>query len=284
MNDNYNYVLNNLGVNLTNNEWLRHIEKYFGEKDTKKFCEYLINARNICRKIDIRNIIYSGSMSVFSMVDDEQLAIFNIFRPIDIESNIVKNIGLEKVKIKCNKRDIELDKEIKKYGYSYSKIKFNFKVENIKDTFQSKYINVVCSEKNTENEFFKNTISIAKAFRQPYILITDKIPKIKTPQMIIKGKIYNTETREVIKEVNDITIKEIEKYLMLTSNSKVSYEVPYYKNKNIIDINETKAIFDLDYYGKYKQAKVKEFNPYSMNTGMLKMALLNKFSSKDYNN
>lgn len=284
MNNNYNYVLNNLGVNLTNNEWLMHIEKYFGEKETKKFCEYLINARNICRKNNIRNIMYSGSMSVFSMVDDEQLAIFNIFRPIDIESNIVKNIGLEKVKIKCNKRDIELDKEIKKYGYSYSKIKFNFKVENIKDTFQSKYINVVCSEKNTENKFLKNTISIAKAFRQPYILITDKIPKIKTPQMIIKGKIYNTETREVIKEVNDITIKEIEKYLMLTSNSKVSYEVPYYKNKNIIDINETKAIFDLDYYGKYKQAKVKEFNPYSMNTGMLKMALLNKFSSKDYNN
>lgn len=83
---------------------------------------------------------------------------------------------------------------------------------------------------------------------------------------------------------NNEWLRHIEKYLMLTSNSKVSYEVPYYKNKNIIDINETKAIFDLDYYGKYKQAKVKEFNPYSMNTGMLKMALLNKFSSKDYNN
>ena len=284
MNNNYNYVLNNLGVNLTNSEWLMHIEKYFGEKETKKFCEYMINARNICRKNDIRNLIFSGSMSVFSMVDNEQLAIFNIFKPIDIENNIVKNIGLEKVKSKYNKRDIELDKEIKKYGYSYSKIKFNFKVENIKNTFQSKYVNVVCSEKSSENQFLKNTISIAKAFRQHYILITDKIPKIKTPQMIIKGKIYNTETREVIKEIKDITIKEIEKYLMLTCNSKVIYEVPYYKNKNIIDINETKAIFDLDYYSKHKQAKVKDFNPYSMNTGILKMALLNKFSEKDYNN
>ena len=58
MNDNYNYVLNNLGVNLTNNEWLRHIEKYFGEKDTKKFCEYLINARNICRKNVIKESLY----------------------------------------------------------------------------------------------------------------------------------------------------------------------------------------------------------------------------------
>ena len=284
MNNNYNYVLNNLGVNLSNNEWLMHIEKYFGEKETKKFCEYMINARNICRKNDIRNIIYSGSMSVFSMVDNEQLAIFNIFKPIDIENNIVKNIGLEKVKSKCNKRDIELDKEMKKYGYSYSKIKFNFKVDNIKDTFQSKYVNVVCSKKNTENQFLKNTINVAKAFRQPYILITDKIPKIKTPQMTIKGKIYNTETREIIKEIKDITIKEIEKYLMLTCNSKVIYEVPYYKNKNIIDIDKTKAIFDLDYYSKQKQAKVKDFNPYSMNTGILKMALLNKFSAKDYNN
>ena len=283
MNNNYNYVLNNLGVNLTNNEWLMHIEKYFGEKETKKFCEYMINARNICRKNDIRNLIFSGSMSVFSMVNNEQLAIFNIFKPIDIENNIVKNIGLEKVKSKYNKRDIELDKEIKKYGYSYSKIKFNFKVENIKNTFQSKYVNVVCSEKSSENQFLKNTISIAKAFRQHYILITDKIPKIKTPQMIIKGKIYNTETREVIKEINDIKIKEIEKYLMLTCNSKVIYEVPYYKNKNIININESKAIVDLDYYSKRKQAKVKSFNPYSMNTAMLKKALLNKFSEKNYN-
>lgn len=283
MNDNYNYVLKNLGVNLTNNEWLMHIKKFFGEKETKKFCEYMVDARNICRKNDIRNIIYSGSMSVFSMIDNEQLAIFNIFKSIDIENNVVKNIGLEKIKTKYTKKDMELDNEIKKYGYSYSKIKFNFKVENVKNTFQSKYVNVVCSEKSTEKEFLKNTINIARAFRQQFILITDKIPKIKTPRMIIKGKIYNTETREVIKEINDITIKEIEKYLMLTCNSKVTYEVPYYKNKNIININESKAIVDLDYYSKRKQAKVKAFNPYSMNTAMLKKALLNKFSEKNYN-
>lgn len=152
MNDNYNYVLKNLGVNLTNNEWLMHIKKFFGEKQTKKFCEYMVDARNICRKNDIRNIIYSGSMSVFSMIDNEQLAIFNIFKPIDIENNIVKNIGLEKIKTKYTKRDMELDNEIKKYGYSYSKIRFYFRVENIKDTFQSKYVNVVCSEKSTEIE------------------------------------------------------------------------------------------------------------------------------------
>ena len=29
MNDNYNYVLNNSGVNLTNNEWLMYIKNYF---------------------------------------------------------------------------------------------------------------------------------------------------------------------------------------------------------------------------------------------------------------
>ena len=29
MNDNYNYVLNNLGVNLTNNEWLMYVKNYF---------------------------------------------------------------------------------------------------------------------------------------------------------------------------------------------------------------------------------------------------------------
>lgn len=283
MNDNYNYVLNNLGVNLTNNEWLMYVKNYFGEAETKNFCEYVIDARNICRKKDIRNMVYSGSMSVFSMIDNEQLAFLNFFRPIDTENIFVKNIGLEKIKKKYNKKDMKLDKEIKKYGYSYSKANFYFKSKNVKDTFQSKYINVVCSEKSTEDEFLKNMIDIARLFNQKIILITDKIPKIKTPKMIIKGKIYNTETREVIKEVNDITIKEIEKYLMLTCNSKVTYEVPYYKNKNIIDINESKAIVDLDYYSKRKQVKVKKFDPYSVNTAMLKMALLNKFSEKNYN-
>ena len=283
MNENYNYLLNNLGVNLTNNEWLMHVKKYFGEEKTEKFCEYMVESKNICRKNDIRNMIYSGSMSVFSLIDDEQLAIFNIFRPIDIENNIVKNIGFEKIKIKYNKKDVELDKEIKKYGYSYTKINFNFKIENIKDTFQSKYVNVVYSEKSTEKEFLKNTIEIARLFRQKVILITDKIPKIKTPKMIINGKIYNTETGKPIKEVNDITIEKIEQYLRLTCNSKVVYEVPYYKNKNIININESKSMIDLDYYSKQKQEKIKKIDPYSMNTAMLKMALLNKFSEKNYN-
>lgn len=109
MNDNYNYVLNNLGVNLTNNEWLMHVKNYFGEEEAKKFCEYVIKSRNICRKNDIRNMIYSGSMSIFSMLDNEQLAFLNIFRPIDTENN------LEKIKTEYNKKDMKLDKEIKKY-------------------------------------------------------------------------------------------------------------------------------------------------------------------------
>ena len=283
MKDDYKYVLNNLDINLSNNEWLMYIKNFFGEEETKKFCEYVIDARNICRKNDIRNMIYSGSMSVFSMLNDEQLAFFNIFKPIDIENNIVKTIGLEKIKMRFSKKDMELDKEIKKYGYSFSKIKFNFKVENIKDTFQSKYINVVYSENSTENEFVKNTINIARLFNQQFVLITDRIPKIKAPKMIIKGKIYNTETGKVIEELEDITINEVEKYLTLTSNSRVFYEIPYYKNKNIININETKPIIDLDYYSMQKQLKVKEYNPYSMNTGMLKRALLQKFSEAYYN-
>ena len=32
MNDNYNYVLNNLGVNLTNNEWLMYVKNYFNNR------------------------------------------------------------------------------------------------------------------------------------------------------------------------------------------------------------------------------------------------------------
>ena len=281
--DNYNYILNNLGVNLTNSEWLMYVKKYFGEIETKKFCEYVIDARNIYRKNDIRNMIYSGSMSIYSMIDNEQLAFLNFFRPIDIENIFVKNIGLEKIKKKYNKKDIKLDKEIKKYGYSYSKANFYFKSKNVKDSFQSKYINVVCSEKSTENEFLENMINIARLFKQQVILITDKIPKTKIPKLIIKGKIYNTETREVVKEIENITIEEIEKYLMQTCNTKVIYEVPYIKNKHIININKTKPIVDLDYYSKEKQEKAKDFKPYSLNTGMLKMAFMQKFSSKEYN-
>ena len=283
MNENYNYVLKNLDVNLTNGEWLMYVKNYFGGEETKKFCEYVIDTKNIYRKNDIRNIMNSGSMSIYSLIENEQLAILNYFKPIDIENIFVKNIGLDKIKVKYNKKDINLDKEIKKFDYSYSKIKFYFKVENVKDTFQSKYINVVCSEKNTESEFLENMIDIARLFRQRFILITDKIPKIKTPRMIIKGKIYNTETREVVEEIENITIEEIEKYLMQTCNTKVMYKIPYYKNKNIIDINETKPIVDLDYYSKDKQEKVKTFNPYSLNTGWLKMAFMQKFSLKGYN-
>ena len=283
MNDNYNYVLNNLGANLTNNEWLMYVKNYFGEAETKNFCEYVIDARNICRKNDIRNMIYSGSMSVFSMIDNEQLAFLNYFRTIDTENIFVKNIGLDKIKSKYNKKDMKLDKEIKKYGYSYSKAMFYFKAKNVKDTFQSKYINVVYSEKSTEDEFLRNMLNLAGLFKQKVILITDKIPKIKAPKMIIKGKIYNTETREVIKEIGNITIEEIEKYLMQICNTKVIYDIPYYKNKSIISINETKSIVDLEYYSKEKQEKVKDFKPYSMNTGMLKMAFMQKFSSKEYN-
>ena len=81
MNDNYNYVLNNLGVNLTNNEWLMYVKNYFGAEETKKFCEYVIDKRNICRKNDIRNMFNSGSMSIYSLIDNEQLAILNYFKP-----------------------------------------------------------------------------------------------------------------------------------------------------------------------------------------------------------
>ena len=281
MND-YNYVLNNLEVNLTNNEWLRYVKNYFGEEDTKRFCEYVIDTRNIYRKNDIRNIIYSGSMSIYSMIDNEQLAILNYFKPIDTESSIIKNMGLDKAITKYNKKDRELDKEIKKYGYSYSKANFYFKSKNVKDTFQSKYVNVVFSEKSTEAEFLNNIIKIAKLYNQQIVLITDKIPKTKTAKLIIKGKIYNTETREVIKEIENITIEEIEKYLTQISNTKVIYKIPYQKNKKIVNINETKSIVDLDYYSKEKQEMAKKFNPYSYNTAMLKMAFKQKFTSKEY--
>lgn len=283
MNNNYNYVLNNLRVNLTNNEWLMYVKNYFGEVETEKFCEYVTNARNIFRKKDIRNMIYSGSMSIFSMINDEQLAFLNFFKPIDTTNNFVKNICLDKIKTKYNKKDAMLDKEIKKYGYSYSKAMFYFKSKNVKNTYQAKYINVVCSEKSTEDEFIRNMNSLARLFKQQFVLITDKIPKIKTPKMIISGRIYDTEKREVIKEIGNITIEEIEKYLMQMCNTKAIYDLPYCKNKNIISINKTKPIVDLDYYSKEKQENVKDFKPYSMNTGMLKMAFKQKFSSEDYN-
>lgn len=83
----------------------------------------------------ILEIWYIQAQCLYSpMIDNEQLAFLNFFRPIDTENIFVKNIGLEKIKKKYNKKDMKLDKEIKKYGYSYSKANFYFKSKNVKDT------------------------------------------------------------------------------------------------------------------------------------------------------
>ena len=99
--------------------------------------------------------------------------------------------------------------------------------------------------------------------------------------MQIYSKLYDVATGNVKLEYEDTTIEIIEKYLSEISNTKALFNIPYERNKTVLQI-EDKTIYD--YYSKEKQESIKKIRPKSMNMGMIKQALLTRFSNKNYNN
>lgn len=282
MEKNIDYIIKhfNYGGNVV--DWLYCIKNFFGDEQTEEFCNYFINAHQIIRRNDIRNLIQHHSLSVYSCSDKEQLAFISIYIPINTEHHLITNMdnGLEKAQKMYRDKSIQLSKMIKKLGYSYSTTFGNWKDKNIKDTYQREYVFMIYSENDNAEEFKNNIFKLAKECNVKSILITDTLED-KAPKLKIKSKLYNVATEEMIQEYEDTTIEVVESYLSNLSNIKVIFQIPYEKNKTILYFADNTIG---DYYNLSKQEMIKKSTVHSMNSGMLKQGLLQSFSRENYNN
>jgi hypothetical protein len=280
MSKHFNYVMQNFNYEGNIVDWLYCIKNFFGDEQTEEFCKYFIHAHQIMRKNDIRNLIEHHSLSVYECSNKEQIAVVTVYVPIDSSKNLIKNIGLKEVQAFYRDKSIKLAQKIRKLGYSYSKTWCNWKDKNIKDTYQREYVFFIYSEKDDVEQFKNNIFKLVKQYNINSVLITDPLQD-KSPTLKIKSKLYDVKTEDVIQEFKDTTIETIEKYLSEISNTKVLFKIPYEKNKKVLYL-EDKTIYD--YYSKEKQELIKKIQVHSFNSGMLKQALVTRFSNKNYNN
>ena len=280
MSKNFDYVMHNFryGGNIV--DWLYSIKNFFGEEQTEEFCDYFIHEHQIIRKDDIRNVIEHHSLSVYAVSGQEQLAIVTAYVPIDSDNKLIRNIGFKETQEFYRNKSFKLAKKIRKLGYSYSITFCNWKDKNTKDTYQREYVFFIYSEKDNEEQFRNNIFNLLKDYNINSVLITDPLQD-KSPKLQIYSKLYDVATGNVKLEYEDTTIEIIEKYLSEISNTKALFNIPYERNKTVLQI-EDKTIYD--YYSKEKQESIKKIRPKSMNMGMIKQALLTRFSNKNYNN
>lgn len=280
MSKNFDYVMHNFryGGNIV--DWLYSIKNFFGEEQTEEFCDYFIHEHQIIRKNDIRNVIEHHSLSVYAVSGQEQLAIVTAYVPIDSDNKLIRNIGFKETQEFYRNKSFKLAKKIRKLGYSYSITFCNWKDKNTKDTYQREYVFFIYSEKDNEEQFRNNIFNLLKDYNINSVLITDPLQD-KSPKLQIYSKLYDVATGNVKLEYEDTTIEIIEKYLSEISNTKALFNIPYERNKTVLQI-EDKTIYD--YYSKEKQESIKKIRPKSMNMGMIKQALLTRFSNKNYNN
>ena len=282
MENNFNYVLQNFTYGGNIADWLYSIKSFFGEEQTEAFCDYFINKHQIIRVNDIRNLLKSYSLSVYSFSIKEQIAFVSIYVPINKDNILIKNMenGFEKAQKLYRNKSIEFSKKIKKLGYSYSTIWGNWKDKTTKDMYQREYVFAIYSEKDSLEEFKNNILNLVKDYNINSVLITDTLED-NNPKLKIKSKLFDVETGNVVKEFEDTTTEVLEKYFSNISNTKFVFKIPYERNKTILYIEDNTIG---DYYSKEKQEKIKKVHPTGFNMGMLKQSLLNSFSNKNYNN
>lgn len=281
MKKNMKYVMENLGHQGNLVDWLMCINNFFGDEKAEEFCEYYINVHKILRKNDIRNIIPRHSLSVYSIMENEQIAFISVYSLIDRESDFVKNReeGFEKVQKFYRDRSIEFGNKIRKLGYSYVPITSNWKDKNEKDVFQKEYVFLIFSENDNKEIFAKNICDLAKEYNKSKIIITENINNPQ-PKDNISSMLYDTSTYKILEQYEETTIEIVEKLFSDLSNTKVVFNVPYEKNKRI-DYYSGKEV--RGYYSKTKQEKIKNIPPQSFNMAMLKQSLLYNFNKEDYN-
>ena len=97
-----------------------YLDNFFGKEKAEEFYEYLINARDIKRLNDIRNLIDTIGFSIYDLSHNEQLAFISIFKPFDTTSKLVTNMknGVNEILNFYQRKNLQLLKEIKKLGYS----------------------------------------------------------------------------------------------------------------------------------------------------------------------
>ncbi len=279
MGKNFDYIIKNFNYGCSISDWLYAIKTFFGEEKTEEFCNYFINAQTIFRINDIRNLIETHSLAVYSMSNKEQLAVITVYVPVDRDIKLINNIGFKETQRFYRNKSMKLAQQIKQLGYSYSRSWCNWKDKNEKDIYQREYVFFVYSENDNAEQFKNNILNLAKEFKIASILITEPL-KNKSPTLKIKSKLYDVATGEVLQEYADTTAETLEKYLSDISNTKVLFKIPYETNKTILHLEENTMY---DYYSKKKQEQIKNVTVHSMNTGMLKQSLLKRFSNESYN-
>ena len=283
MRENAKYLLDNVNFEIPICSWIMYLDNFLGKEKAEEFYEYLINARDIKRLNDIRNLISCIGFSIYSLSRNEQLAFISIFKPFDTESELVANMksGVKDVFDHYEKRNVELLKNIKKLGYSCEHTKFNWKDKKLKDTYQREYIHIIFSEGDTCEQFKKNIIKLAKKYNIEEVLITDNMEDKRT-QMKLKSNIIDVNTGKVKENIEDTAINTVENYLSDLSGTKVMFNIPYENNKKILN-KDVHYLNMQNYYSKQKQEKVKKGRPYSFNSAMIRSALLNRFKLENYN-
>ena len=152
MQKNSEYLMKNLTYEISTLDWIWYVKNYFGKEEAEKFCEYVIEARNILDNQDIRTLLHRYTLSVYWAMEKEQIAFISIYKPINREEKLIKSLenGLEKAQKLYRQKNKKLARKIKKLGYSYETINGNWKDKNEKDTYQRESIFAVYSEKDTK--------------------------------------------------------------------------------------------------------------------------------------
>ena len=279
MGKNKKYLLENLNFEIPISFWVMYLDNFLGKEKAEEFYEYLINARDIKRKNDIRNLIATDGFSIYNFSNNEQLAFISLFKSFNTESKIVKNMknGINSVFEHYKKRNIKILEDIRKLGYSYENVKFNWKDKKLKDTYQREYVFVIFSEEDTCEQFQKKIIELAKKYNIEKVLITDNM-RDRSTKMQINSTIIDVSTGETKENIKDTTIDTIEDYLSKISKTKVLFTIPYEKNKTVIN-KDVNYLSMKNYYSLRKQEKVKIKNPYSFMSAMLKKSLLDRFKN-----
>ena len=280
MGKNKDYILHNLDFEIPISFWVMYLDNFLGEEKAEEFYDYLINARDIKRKNDIRNLMSCIGFSIYDLSYNEQLAFISIFKPFDTESKLVANMnnGVDCVFEYYKKKNLKLLEDIKKLGYSCEHTKFNWKDKRLKDTYQREYAFIIFSEEDTCKQFQKNIMELARKYNIEEVLITGNM-KDKSTKMKLSSNIVHVSTGKVKETIDDTTIDTIENYLSNISGSKVIFKIPYENNKTVIN-KDVDYLTMRNYYSKQKQEKVKNKRPYSFNSAMIRGALLNRFKNE----
>lgn len=282
MGTNSNYLLQNLNYEIPVCHWLMYLDNFLGKEKSEEFYEYLIQARQIIRKNDIRTVISTVSLSVYSLSPNEQLAFVGIYNPINRNNPIIQRMtnGFVKAQELYRNKNKLLSNKIKKLGYSFTTITGNWKDITERNTYQRERIFIIFSEKENPEKFKQDICNLVKKYNINTVLITDKLGDNK-PKMKIKSNLVDVKTGKVLESYLDTTIEIIEKYFTNLHNIQCLLKLPYEKNKKILTLDENVC---WEYYTPKKQELVKNSSVNSFNIGIHKQSLLNTFSNINYNN